>query len=201
MDSQKNYIITKAKELFGLYGFKSVTMDDISREAGMSKKTVYNNFDSKKDLISHLIEETKVELTSKIKEIQDQDISSLHKLYKTYLKLVEFSQDSNQVNYWNIKKYYRDLFDNYSSYIGDIVDEIGEHLITEAQWESYIVTNISAKVFNCFIRTALLGAIHNNLLNESELDKYTFQKEFIYFSLRSIVTESGLYHLDKIMLL
>ena len=81
------------------------------------------------------------------------------------------------------------------------MDEIGEHLITEAQWESYIVTNISAKVFNCFIRTALLGAIHNNLLNESELDKYTFQKEFIYFSLRSIVTESGLYHLDKIMLL
>ncbi len=52
----KSYIIEESDKLFCLYGFKSVTMDDIAKHLGMSKKTIYQNFTDKDELVNILIE-------------------------------------------------------------------------------------------------------------------------------------------------
>jgi len=52
----KSYIIDESDKLFCLYGFKSVTMDDIAKHLGMSKKTIYQNFIDKDELVTILIE-------------------------------------------------------------------------------------------------------------------------------------------------
>ena len=44
-------IIHKASDLFLSYGFKSVTMDDLANALGISKKTIYQNFDNKTKLV------------------------------------------------------------------------------------------------------------------------------------------------------
>ena len=44
-------IINKATELFINLGFKSVTMDDLANEMGISKKTIYSHFENKKQLV------------------------------------------------------------------------------------------------------------------------------------------------------
>ena len=44
-------IIQKAVELFLTLGFKSVTMDDIAHEMGISKKTIYVHFANKTKLV------------------------------------------------------------------------------------------------------------------------------------------------------
>ncbi len=43
-------IIQKATEMFLNLGFKSVTMDDLAHEMGMSKKTIYSHFKNKTEL-------------------------------------------------------------------------------------------------------------------------------------------------------
>ena len=47
----KETIINKATSLFLTLGFKSVTMDDIANDLGMSKKTIYTYFDNKISLV------------------------------------------------------------------------------------------------------------------------------------------------------
>ena len=44
-------ILNKATELFLDLGFKSVTMDDIATEMGISKKTIYTHFKNKSVLV------------------------------------------------------------------------------------------------------------------------------------------------------
>lgn len=44
-------ILDKAQELFFRYGVKSVTMDDIARELGISKKTIYQHFEDKNAMV------------------------------------------------------------------------------------------------------------------------------------------------------
>lgn len=44
-------ILLKASELFIERGFKTVTMDDIASELGISKKTIYQHYTSKPELI------------------------------------------------------------------------------------------------------------------------------------------------------
>lgn len=44
-------ILGAAAELFRQYGFKTITMDDIARRAGISKKTLYQHFANKHEVI------------------------------------------------------------------------------------------------------------------------------------------------------
>ena len=48
-------ILNKAKDLFFTYGLKSVSMDDIAKDAGVSKKTIYKDFEAKSALVQHLV--------------------------------------------------------------------------------------------------------------------------------------------------
>ena len=43
---KEEVILKAAKKLFSKFGFKKVSMDEIAREAGVTKKTVYANFSS-----------------------------------------------------------------------------------------------------------------------------------------------------------
>ena len=47
---KEQQIIEAARKLFGKYGFKKVTMDEIAREANVTKKTVYTYFSSKEEM-------------------------------------------------------------------------------------------------------------------------------------------------------
>lgn len=49
-------ILTKASELFCRYGIKSVSIDDICHELGMSKKTFYQHYSTKDELVDAVLE-------------------------------------------------------------------------------------------------------------------------------------------------
>lgn len=65
----------KAEELFFTYGLKSVSMDDIAKETGVSKKTIYQFFDDKNAIvsaiISKLIEEQQRELGNSLSKSEN----------------------------------------------------------------------------------------------------------------------------------
>ena len=50
----KQEIINKATDLFLSLGFKSVTMDDIANDLGISKKTIYTYFENKTCLVEEI---------------------------------------------------------------------------------------------------------------------------------------------------
>ena len=48
-------LVTKAKNLFFSYGLKSISMDDLAREAGTSKKTIYQMVSYKNELVDKVV--------------------------------------------------------------------------------------------------------------------------------------------------
>lgn len=54
MDDVKNLILDKAKERMERFGFKKTTMDEISRDCKISKKTIYEHFKDKEDMFQCL---------------------------------------------------------------------------------------------------------------------------------------------------
>lgn len=48
-------ILSSSVELFSQYGFKSITMDDIARRAGISKKTLYQHFANKQEVVNESV--------------------------------------------------------------------------------------------------------------------------------------------------
>jgi AcrR family transcriptional regulator len=65
----RRLIVAGARRYFLAHGFRSVTMDDIAGELGMSKKTLYAHFKSKVDLVSAVISAKFAELNETLEEI------------------------------------------------------------------------------------------------------------------------------------
>lgn len=49
-------ILSASIELFSHYGFKTITMDDIARRAGISKKTLYQHFANKHEVVNESVQ-------------------------------------------------------------------------------------------------------------------------------------------------
>lgn len=65
----KEDIISKAMDMFLTYGFKSVTMDDLAHEMGISKKTIYTHFNNKTQLVEQGVCQLFEEVSEGIEEI------------------------------------------------------------------------------------------------------------------------------------
>lgn len=50
-------VLQKAKELFFAYGLKSISMDDLAKQAGISKKTIYQTVADKQELVGKVVDE------------------------------------------------------------------------------------------------------------------------------------------------
>lgn len=56
MEDKKQYILKNVGKLYLKFGIRSVTMDDVASEFGISKKTLYQYFKDKADLVSQVID-------------------------------------------------------------------------------------------------------------------------------------------------
>jgi AcrR family transcriptional regulator len=69
----KERLVERAGELFLRLGFSRVTMNDIAADLGMSKKTLYDYFPSKEDLLAAMMEKEQKLCARKIEALVDNE--------------------------------------------------------------------------------------------------------------------------------
>lgn len=97
-DNQKyNQIITTSKELFWKYGIKRVTVEEICREAGVSKMTFYKHFKNKNDLVKRIINHILGKAMAKYRDIMEKEIPFTEKARQSIaLKMEQTEEMSNE---------------------------------------------------------------------------------------------------------
>ncbi|HDR88802.1 MAG TPA: TetR/AcrR family transcriptional regulator [Bacteroidetes bacterium] len=94
MSSPKNEQIRKAAgELFWKYGFTRVTVEEICREAGVSKMTFYKYYRNKNDLVKSIMEEKINEGMARYREIMSSDLPYTKKVEQIILQKMEHTRD------------------------------------------------------------------------------------------------------------
>jgi AcrR family transcriptional regulator len=77
-------VINGAKELFFLEGYGTITADRIAKKAGISKKTLYRYFISKREILEKVVENVIINLTYQLNDILlKENISYPEKLKET----------------------------------------------------------------------------------------------------------------------
>lgn len=103
-------ILKTSLELFFKFGIKRVTMDDIAKELGMSKKTIYQFYKEKDDLVNQLTEIELANETKKFDEIKNQAKDPIHEIMLISEKLRQMMQHINPVFFLDLQKYYPKSF-------------------------------------------------------------------------------------------
>lgn len=121
----KKQIIEQASKLFNNYGIKSNTMDDIAREVGISKKTLYMHVKDKNDLIEQVIDNDYKRFDKKVKEISNTSADPIEQLMRLNILIAKLLKDVNPVSIYDLSKHYKTILEkNRDRYQKSIFNEI-----------------------------------------------------------------------------
>src|ERR1017187_9589421 len=103
---QLDNIISKSAELFLHYGVKSLTMDEIAKQLGMSKKTIYQYVSNKSDLVRKVMQAHLDKEDNFIKEVQKTSKNALEENLRMMTFMSGELQEFNAVIFFDLQKYY-----------------------------------------------------------------------------------------------
>ena len=95
---KKEQIIQTSRKLFHQFGFKKVSMDEIAKEAGVTKKTIYTYFSSKEELLEYFIVEEIENMKEIIEEVEKKHLSFFEKINEAIYKLLKYRKDREFLN-------------------------------------------------------------------------------------------------------
>lgn len=190
---QKQHIIKTAGEMFFRLGIRSVSIDDICREMGMSKKTFYVYFASKDELIEQMLLANIAYIAGKMQELLD--LRDFRQLVKKFIKHQE--AEKNDVRrvpqlVYDLKKYYPrqfadfqvKCFEMHKRYLTQYIEQGVEQGLVRANLNIELTALIFARIYISAIRDIEeLEANHNmHQLGHTAMD----------ILVRGILSEEGL---------
>ena len=97
-NQNKSYqaILKAAKTLFWKYGVKRVSVEEVSKEAGVSKMTFYRHFKNKNEVIMQIMKDLFEFGLQEYRAVMKQDIPFAHKVEQIILMKFENTQDVSQ---------------------------------------------------------------------------------------------------------
>lgn len=98
----KERITSKALDLFAQYGIKSVSMDDIAKAAGISKRTLYESFEDKENLLIDGIDFNSNHLGKLLTQLEKEPFNALEVILLLYEEMMKEPR-------WYDQKFYDDL--------------------------------------------------------------------------------------------
>ena len=105
----KDRIIDEASELFKTYGIKSVTMDSLANQLGMSKRTIYEIFSDKDELLLTVLARMTQQQKDLVKRVLDESENSIVAIFR----MLEINRDNFQYMspafQSDLKKYHHDV--------------------------------------------------------------------------------------------
>ena len=191
-------IINKATELFLTLGFKSVTMDDIANELGISKKTIYVHFENKTKLVEATTFEM-FELISKgIDDICVLERDPIEEMYVIKKLVLEHLKDETSSPYHQLQKYYPKFFNSlrskqYGLMEKCVADNLNRGIALGLYRDNLEVEFISKIYFTCImaLRDNQLFPLHNSSMS-------SLMNHYLDYHVRGICTSKGLEVLNRI---
>jgi len=109
MESKTNDIIKKSCEMFSKFGIKSISMDEIAKACGISKKTLYEHVSDKRALVKEVLKEEYRVNGRAPHNISLGNVHAVDALFIVYEGAVEFFKEFNLSMEYDLQKYYPDL--------------------------------------------------------------------------------------------
>lgn len=95
---KKEEVIKTARELFTKYGYKKVSMDEIAKKSGVTKKTIYTYFKDKDSMFLYFIEEELNLMKDSIKTDVSDNMSFIESVAKSLYEMLLIRKNSELIS-------------------------------------------------------------------------------------------------------
>lgn len=195
----KDQILHKATEMFLTLGFKSVTMDDIAAEMGISKKTIYNNFSNKDELVEQVTSHLFETISCGIDDIILANENPIEELFIIKEFVMQHLKDENTSPIYQLQKYYPKT---HKSLMAKQFDKMGSCVVANLEKGIQLGLfrkDIQKKMISRFYFAGMTSIKDVELFNPNEFSSKTVQSCYLEYHLRGICTPKGIEQLENLI--
>lgn len=193
----KDKIIEKSNELFLNFGFKSVTMDEIAKSMGVSKKTIYKYFSNKTELVDAVTSFTFdiiCEGIDKICALKENPIDELFDIKQFVMSHLKDEKSSPQ---YQLQKYYPKIYLSLKHKQFEVMQDcVIENLKYGIELGIYR-DNIDVEFISRIYFNGLIGIKDKDLFPLNNYSMKTLMNYYYEYHLRGICTEKGIQQLEN----
>ncbi len=197
METQEQEIILRTLDLFMRYGIRSITMDDVAREMGISKKTIYRFFENKADLVHKCVTLVHDTIKTRMEEIHRSAQNAIDELFDIDRVVREIMENHNPGVRFQLKKYYprtyNEVFQGRKQLIHKMIAENTENGMRDGLYRDDLKSDIVTHLYCSKVDT--LPDEEEELINK--YDMKPIMRQALLYHIRGIASPKGLDYLEK----
>lgn len=191
MIEQKQHIIKASYNQFRQLGFKNVTMDDLARQIGISKKTLYELFENKDELvlesIKYMLETNRAETEAVLKSSKN----AVEQLINVITIMEKMLRGLNLISYMDLQRYYSAAYQYLETFkrehmLTDIIENLKQG-IAEGLYRS----DVNVEVVSRFRLESAMIVFHNNVYPQDKFNIIEVNNELFVHYMYGIASIKG----------
>jgi AcrR family transcriptional regulator len=197
MNVELKKILIKTRELYMKYGIKSITMDDVAHEMGISKKTLYQYVNDKDDLVGKFIENEIVQRQEELFKCFQIGFNAIEELFEISIFMNKMMREQNPATEHDLKKYYPH---HYQKTLKSRRERMYNYILLnlkKGKAEGLYREDLEEEIIAKFYLSRSENIHFNELFTVEEFTSLKLFLEFLTYHIRGIATEKGIIVLDK----
>lgn len=194
----KDKIITKSSDLFLNFGFKSVTMDDIANEMGISKKTIYQHFQNKTKLVEATAMHVFENISHGIDCICELDRNPIEEIYEIKRFVMLHLKDEKSSPQYQLQKYYPKIYatlktKQFEKMLGCVTQNLERGVAQDLYRDTIDIAFIARLYFN-----SMVSLKDQDIFPQEKFSMPILMNNFLEYHLRGICSKKGLETLTQL---
>ncbi|QKG79300.1 TetR/AcrR family transcriptional regulator [Tenuifilum thalassicum] len=199
MNQEFDHIVAKVREMYAKYGIKSVTMDDVSRNLGISKKTLYRYVTDKNELVDKVIDYEIEQLNKGMNCVEKDRFNAIEELLIVSKILNHKMKAINLSTIYDLRKYYPLLYERLTKARREKMISSVISNIEKGQKEGFYRTDLNPSIIARLQISRIESFIDNDIFTLDEMSSENFFKEVFIYHIRGIANQKGIEFLEHKM--
>ncbi|WP_268223169.1 TetR/AcrR family transcriptional regulator [Sinomicrobium oceani] len=195
----KEKITEKATEMFLNIGFKSVTMDDISNEMGISKKTVYQFFRNKSDLVAHSCNTILDTISKDIEEVESWNLNPIEEMFEARKIILRRLKNEKTSPVYQLEKYYPKIYETLRKERFEMMDGCLIDNLRKGIERGYYRADINPVIISRIYHNGVTGLKEKEFYDQHIYPVPYLMNVFLEYHIRAIATPKGIDTLSEIL--
>ena len=195
----KEDIVKRALNDFMQYGFKTFTMDDLANKMGMSKKTLYEHFPSKQDLVDACLDYALEMSCTNVTTFVQGEGSVIENVYRNQKKVQEVFNINSDSPIWELQKYYPKTYERMEGEFAKTDALFIDKLLEKGWQEGLFRKDINVNFYKVFYTSVQRLRSITHTFPEREFPFWETIYTILEYFFRILVNEKGLKELERVL--
>lgn len=187
----KERILSKANELFHRYGIRSVSMDDIAAQLGMSKKTLYQYFVDKDELVTAVLEITLAENRDQCMVCNQKGEDVIHEIFLSLDMLKEMLSNMNPALMFDLQKYHHNAYSKFLDFRNNFLYKVIRENLEKGKAEGLYREDIDTEILTRYRLHTLMISFDSDVFPSNRTNLIYIEEQLLEHFLYGLATAKG----------